>query len=98
MSNPLASELGAFPPDWRIHRFDSIFSVQQGKQVSKKTREGNSQHPFLRTRNVFWGHLDMAELDEMHFTKTEESRLALQPGDLLVCEGRRYRTDGDLAR
>jgi type I restriction enzyme S subunit len=73
-------------------RFDQFFQVQQGKQVSKRNREGNSQRPFLRTKNVFWGRLDLAELDEMHFTEEEEARLALQPGDLLICEG------GDIGR
>jgi type I restriction enzyme S subunit len=92
MSSVVASELGTLPQDWRVDRFDSLFSVQQGKQVSKKNREGNSQRPFLRTKNVFWGRLDLSELDEMHFTDGEESRLALQPGDLLICEG------GDIGR
>jgi type I restriction enzyme S subunit len=92
MSSALTSELGVLPQDWRVNRFDSLFSVQQGKQVSKKNREGNSQRPFLRTKNVFWGRLDMSELDAMHFTEPEEARLALQPGDLLICEG------GDIGR
>jgi type I restriction enzyme S subunit len=92
MSSVVASELGTLPQEWRVDRFDSLFSVQQGKQVSKKNREGNSQRPFLRTKNVFWGRLDLSELDEMHFTDGEESRLALQPGDLLICEG------GDIGR
>jgi len=92
MSNTVTSEIGAFPQEWRVDRLDSLFSVQQGKQVSKKNREGNSQRPFLRTKNVFWGRLDLSELDEMHFTDGEESRLALQPGDLLICEG------GDIGR
>jgi type I restriction enzyme S subunit len=34
----------------------------------------------------------LAELDEIHFTEEEEARLALQPGDLLICEG------GDIGR
>ena len=86
------TELGSLPSDWRVQRFDSLFAVQQGKQVSKKNRVGENQRPFLRTKNVFWGHLDLAGLDEMHFTDAEEKRLALQPGDLLVCEG------GDIGR
>ena len=87
-----STELGSLPFDWRVQRFDSLFAVQQGKQVSKKNRVGENQRPFLRTKNVFWGHLDLAGLDEMHFTDAEEKRLALQPGDLLVCEG------GDIGR
>ncbi len=82
-----STELGALPSDWQVRRFDSLFAVQQGKQVSKKNRVGENQRSFLRTKNVFWGRLDLADLDEMHFTEAEEKRLALQPGDLLVCEG-----------
>ncbi len=87
-----ATELGSLPSDWRVQRFDSLFAVRQGKQVSKKNRIGENQRPFLRTKNVFWGRLDLVDLDEMHFTEAEEKRLTLEPGDLLVCEG------GDIGR
>ena len=92
MGEMISTELGKFPATWRIQRFDSLFAIQQGKQVSKKNRVGENQRPFLRTKNVFWGRLDLSALDEMHFTETEEKRLALAPGDLLVCEG------GDIGR
>jgi type I restriction enzyme S subunit len=92
MYEPTSTELGELPSDWRVQRFDSLFTVQQGKQVSKKNRLGENHRPFLRTRNVFWGRLDLSELDEMHFTDDDEKRLKLEPGDLLVCEG------GDIGR
>ena len=47
------TELGEFPADWKIERLDSLFTIQQGKQVSRKNREGDNQRPFLRTKNVF---------------------------------------------
>lgn len=86
------TELGELPADWPVQRFDSLFAVQQGKQVSKMNRIGENQRPFLRTKNVTWGRLDLSDLDEMHFSEAEEQRLALLPGDLLVCEG------GDIGR
>ena len=92
MSAVQSTEIGDLPVDWCVQRFDSLFDVQQGKQVSKKNREGDNQLPFLRTKNVFWGRLDLADLDEMHFAEAEEERLTLEPGDLLVCEG------GDIGR
>jgi type I restriction enzyme S subunit len=92
MHAPFSNELGLFPSDWRVQRFDSLFAVQQGKQVSKKNRIGENQRPFLRTKNVLWGRLDLSDLDVMHFSEAEEKRLALAPGDLLVCEG------GDIGR
>lgn len=72
---------------WDIVRVDKVFDIQQGKQVSKENRVGRNQRPFLRTKNVYWGTLDLAELDAMHFTEAEEERLALQDRDLLLCEG-----------
>lgn len=86
------TELGRLPTDWRVGRFDSLFDVQQGRQVSKKNRIGDNQRPFLRTKNVFWNRLDLSDLDEMHFSEADESRLALKPDDLLICEG------GDIGR
>ena len=86
------SEIGEFPTSWDIDRVDSAFEIQQGKQVSKKNREGENQRPFLRTKNVFWNRLELSELDQMNFTDAEEARLELRPGDLLTCEG------GDIGR
>ncbi len=92
MHEVASNELGDLPVDWPVQRFDSLFAVQQGKQVSKTNRIGENQRPFLRTKNVYWGELDLTDLDEMHFTEADEKRLALHPGDLLVCEG------GDIGR
>ncbi len=81
------SEIGRFPSDWDLDRIDSVFDIQQGKQVSSKNRNGEHQRPFLRTKNVFWNRLDLTELDQMHFSEAEQKRLSLCKGDLLVCEG-----------
>jgi type I restriction enzyme S subunit len=75
------------PADWRIVRVDDLFAIQQGKQVSARHRAGDRQRPFLRTKNVYWGRLDLTELDVMHFSQEDEQRLRLLPGDLLTCEG-----------
>ncbi len=81
------SEIGEFPSSWKIGRVDSAFDIQQGKQVSKKNRDGEHQRPFLRTKNVFWNRLELTDLDQMHFSEAEQSRLELHANDLLVCEG-----------
>ncbi len=86
------TEIGKLPDDWIVGRLDTFFDVQQGKQVSKRNRVGENQRPFLRTKNVYWGNLDLDDLDLMHFSKSEEERLRLNVGDLLVCEG------GDVGR
>ncbi|MEZ5613801.1 MAG: restriction endonuclease subunit S [Rhodocyclaceae bacterium] len=81
------TEIGEFPSAWSIDRVDSAFDIQQGKQVSKRNRDGEHQRPFLRTKNVFWNRLELTDLDEMHFSEAEQTRLELQENDLLVCEG-----------
>ncbi|KFB77801.1 restriction endonuclease subunit S [Candidatus Accumulibacter cognatus] len=81
------TEIGEFPSAWSIDRVDSAFDIQQGKQVSKRNRDGEHQRPFLRTKNVFWNRLELTDLDEMHFSEAEQTRLELQANDLLVCEG-----------
>jgi len=81
------TEIGDFPCAWEVKRIDSSFDIQQGKQVSKKNRDGEHQRPFLRTKNVFWNRLELTDLDEMHFSEAEQTRLELTANDLLVCEG-----------
>jgi type I restriction enzyme, S subunit len=83
----LQTEIGVYPVDWIVDRIDSAFDIQQGKQVSKRNREGEYKRPFLRTKNVFWNRLELTDLDQMHFSEAEQSRLELRANDLLVCEG-----------
>ena len=80
------------PPDWERVRLGDLFEIQQGKALSPKARAGINPKPFLRTANVFWGRLDLGTVDEMDFSDEEAAKLALRPGDLLVCEG------GDIGR
>ncbi len=92
MSEMPATQPDNLPETWKLGRVDSVFQIQQGKQVSKKNRVGDNQGPFLRTKNVFWDRLDLSDLDQMHFSEKEERRLELKEGDLLLCEG------GDIGR
>jgi type I restriction enzyme S subunit len=75
------------PHGWRPDTLGGLFDVQQGKALSPEARGGVSRRPFLRTRNVLWGRLDLANVDTMGFDESEASRLTLQDRDLLVCEG-----------
>jgi len=72
---------------WERKGLGELFYVQQGVAMSPKRREGISPHPFLRTLNVLWGHIDLSILDQMDFSDEEVAKLSLKPGDLLVCEG-----------
>jgi len=80
------------PPGWRWVRLGEIFAIQQGASMSPKRRAAGARRPFLRTKNIRWGFVDVSSVDEMGFTDKEVDKLRLQPGDLLICEG------GDVGR
>jgi type I restriction enzyme, S subunit len=80
------------PNEWAVSSVGQLFDVKQGKALSPKVRSGTSPRKFLRTANVLWGRLDLGKVDEMEFTDEEARQLALEEGDLLVCEG------GDVGR
>ncbi len=75
------------PEGWRWVRLGEIFDLQQGTAMSPMRRLGRNPKPFLRTKNILWGLVNVSSVDEMDFTEEEVERLRLQPGDLLVCEG-----------
>ena len=70
--------LDTLPEEWKVVPLGDLFSIQQGVALSPKRRTGQSPQPFLRTANVFWGHLDLTTLDRMDFSAEEARRLALQ--------------------
>lgn len=80
------------PEDWRWVRLGEVFELQQGVSMSPKRRLGINPQPFLRTRNILWGSVDVSGIDQMDFTEDEIENYRLQPGDLLICEG------GDVGR
>jgi type I restriction enzyme, S subunit len=77
---------------WPTETIGDLFEIGAGKSVTPVARHGEPKHPFLRTSNVFWGRMDLSEVDSMHFTKDEIASKSLRKGDLLVCEG------GDIGR
>lgn len=77
----------ALPKEWKIAKLGDLFEIRQGKSLSSKENLRLRPRPFLRTSNVYWGHIDLTKLDEMDFTEEEEKKYELLAGDLLVCEG-----------
>lgn len=86
------TDIGPLPKDWQTRKLHELFEIQQGKALSQKHKKGISPHPFLRTANVFWGRIDLVNVDWMDFSSEEINKLGLRAGDLLVCEG------GDIGR
>ena len=79
--------IGPIPAHWRVVRLGEVYTIQQGKALSRKKDKGIRPRPFLRTANVLWGKVDLSVLDRMDFTEEEEQKYALRDGDLLICEG-----------
>ena len=78
--------------EWPTRAIGELFDFGAGKSVTPIARAGAGRYPFLRTANVFWGRIDLGNVDSMHFSDDEIARKSLTPGDLLVCEG------GDIGR
>lgn len=77
---------------WPTTTIGDLFDIGAGKSVTPAARHGERRHPFLRTANVFWGRIDLSNVDSMHFSDEEIVAKSLCKGDLLVCEG------GDIGR
>lgn len=64
----------------------SIADTRLGKMLDSAKNVG-IKTPYLRNMNVQWGRIDTSDLDEAPMTSANIEDLALQVGDLLVCEG-----------
>jgi type I restriction enzyme S subunit len=72
---------------WPTRRLGAVCRIQLGKMLSPASKTGASPQPYLRNANVQWNGFDLSEVAEMDFSKDEQEKFALKPGDLLVCEG-----------
>ncbi|WP_216638746.1 restriction endonuclease subunit S [Mycobacterium asiaticum] len=72
---------------WPTKSLGYLFIVGAGKTMSAASRIGENKVPFLRTSNVFWDEIDLAQVDEMAIPDRELADKLVEPGDLLVCEG-----------
>lgn len=75
------------PLSWVRAELGEIAETRLGKMLSAKARGGVSPRPYLRNKNVQWGHFDVSDLLAMDFDDKEFERFKVLPGDLLVCEG-----------
>lgn len=75
------------PPGWEQRRLSDVAATQLGRMLSKSRETGEHALPYLRNRDVQWGHIDVANLPTMDFRPEEQVKFKLAPGDVLVCEG-----------
>ncbi len=71
---------------WPKHKAGELFDIQLGKMLNEKARAGD-MFPYLANFNVRWGKFDLIELNRMAFSGREQEKFAIQPDDLLMCEG-----------
>jgi len=79
--------LGEIPGHWSVAQVGHRYHVDLGKMLDAKKISGDYLKPYLRNQDVQWSGINTAELPQMDIKPGEESRFALLPGDLLVCEG-----------
>lgn len=75
------------PKGWEVKPLSSIASVQLGKMLSSKSKQGDNPKKYLRNANVQWRKIEVFDLLEMDFSEKEVKKFTLNNGDLLVCEG-----------
>ena len=55
-------------------------------------RADDCLHPYLRAANIEWGRIDLCDLKQMYFSKSDLSKYSVSTGDLVGLEG------GDVGR
>jgi len=79
------------PTKWQLCHIQDIASVELGKTLDRLKNSGEEK-PYLCALNVKWNAFDLSTVKTIRITPSEKERYAIQPGDLLVCEG------GDVGR
>jgi len=79
------------PTKWQLCHIQDIASVELGKTLDRLKNSGEEK-PYLCALNVKWDAFDLSTVKTIRIRPSEKERYAIQPGDLLVCEG------GDVGR
>ena len=74
------------PDGWAWCRFSDVVISRLGKMLDKSKNTGELRK-YLRNTNVQWRHIDLSDLKEMRFEKSEFEEFSLKKGDFLICEG-----------
>ena len=74
----------SLPPGWASMRLADVASTQLGRMLSARRETGAHARPYLRNRDVQWGHINVTDLPTMDFAPPDEARFRLATGDVLV--------------
>lgn len=84
----IETEFGLVPENWKPMALDDCATVQTGVAKGRKFSDAEMVDvPYLRVANVQDGHLDLAEMKEIHIRRSEVERYRLQTGDVVLTEG-----------
>ena len=79
--------MSEMPSGWVQAPLGQVATSQLGRMLSASRETGDHAKPYLRNRDVQWGHINVDELPVMDFGPSDAERFLLRPGDMLVCEG-----------
>lgn len=73
------------PHGWTVRRVGNLGEVVTGKALA--VNAPGKLRPYLRTKNVFDGFIDVSDVLSMPMTDSEFSRFQIRAGDVLLNEG-----------
>ena len=79
-------ELFTAPAGWKWVRVSDIGDVRLGRQRSPEHHFGDHMRPYLRSANVTWQGLDLADVKQMNFPPSVFEAYLLQKDDILLNE------------
>jgi len=79
------TEVGIIPSDWQLHSVGLMGEVVTGKALA--VNAPGQQRPYLRTKNVFDGRIDIDDVLKMPMTDVQFKKFTLLSGDVLLNEG-----------
>src|SRR5690554_3297065 len=82
------TEVGVIPEDWEVKRLRDVAQIRSGiaKNAGASIADPISVH-YLRVANVQDGYLDLSEMSQITISRSDLSRFAVVPGDVLMNEG-----------
>ena len=79
------TEVGVIPEDWVVSSVGERGQVVAGKALAVNAL--GKQRPYLRTKNVFDGNIDIEDVLSMPMTDEQFAQFQLRHGDVLLNEG-----------
>lgn len=77
---------GNLPSGWQRTSVGDVAEIQLGRQRSPQNHSGPQMRPYLRSANVTWDGISIADVKEMNFDDDDFEAYKLDSGDLLLNE------------